>query len=248
MGKTVAYRRVSTNKNTNAQKTERQLFDTGIKFDLEFEDKMSGTNASKRAGLQECLSILEKGDELVCHSIDRLARNTADLLNITRDLLDRGVKITFYKEKLSFGGDNGGLSEAIDNVLLTILSAIHTFGATMIKESVKDGIDRVRAVEPEKLSKKKGTKWHKTFTANKAKGLHATTRNREASRKAKEPVARKVSQIIRYSEDRMNIKQIADVLNKEGFLTPRNKPWSEANTSNLIKEFNIPYKKKSLKA
>ena len=68
------YKRVST----TDQNTERQLLD--IVCDRAYIEKISGKNAD-RPELQAMLLNIRAGDVVNVHSMDRLARNTKDLLN-----------------------------------------------------------------------------------------------------------------------------------------------------------------------
>ena len=68
-GQRVGYVRVST----VDQNTERQL--DGIECDKVFTDNAAGKDTN-RPQLQACLDYVREGDELVVHSMDRLARST----------------------------------------------------------------------------------------------------------------------------------------------------------------------------
>ena len=81
----VGYRRVSTLE----QSLDRQ--DLG-ECDRVFEEKQS-VGSTNRPALQELLSFVRSGDEVVVHSIDRLARNLIDLQNIIQEWNDKGVTI-----------------------------------------------------------------------------------------------------------------------------------------------------------
>mgnify|MGYP003313938004 CR=1 FL=1 len=83
----VGYRRVSTLE----QSLDRQ--DLG-KCDRLFEEKESAGSVDRPA-LQDMLSFVRSGDEVVVHSIDRLARNLMDLQRIIQELNDKGVTIWF---------------------------------------------------------------------------------------------------------------------------------------------------------
>ena len=83
----VGYRRVSNLE----QSLDRQ--DLGECEHL-FEEKESAGSANRPA-LQEMLSFVRSGDEVVVHSIDRLARNLIDLQSIIQELNDKGVTIWF---------------------------------------------------------------------------------------------------------------------------------------------------------
>jgi DNA invertase Pin-like site-specific DNA recombinase len=128
-GKRVGYIRVSS----VDQNTERQL--DGIHLDKTFTDKASGKD-TKRPQLQLALDYLREGDVLVVHSIDRLARNLADLLRIVTELNGRGVAVEFAKEHLEFTGDESPMS----HLMLSIIGACAQFERSMIRERQREGI------------------------------------------------------------------------------------------------------------
>lgn len=90
--KRVGYIRVSSVE----QNGIRQL--DGQDLDKVFTDKASGKD-TKRPQLQACLDYIREGDELVVHSMDRLARNLDDLRRMVLDLTKKGVHVRFVKEK-----------------------------------------------------------------------------------------------------------------------------------------------------
>lgn len=55
-------------------------------------DKVSGKNLD-RPELQKMVYFIREGDVLIVHSLDRLARNLADLLTMVQDLTGRGVNV-----------------------------------------------------------------------------------------------------------------------------------------------------------
>ena len=128
-GQRVAYRRVST----LDQSTARQL--DGMTFDREFTDKASGKDTARPA-LQEALAYTREGDTLVIHSMDRLARNLADLLRIVADLTNRKVKVEIVKENLTFNGEDS----AIATLMLSIMGAVASFERSMILERQREGV------------------------------------------------------------------------------------------------------------
>lgn len=134
-GATVGYVRVSS----VDQKTDRQL--EGVAVDQRFEDKASGKDV-RRPGLEECLRFLRKGDTLVCHSIDRLARSLADLERVVQELNDRGVTIKFVKESLTFGaGDESPMAR----LQLQMMGAFAQFERSLIRERQREGIASAKA-------------------------------------------------------------------------------------------------------
>lgn len=135
-GKKVGYIRVSS----TDQNTDRQL--DGIELDKIFEDKISGKNTD-RPQLKEMLGYVREDDHLYVHSLDRLARNLDDLRSMVKDLTNKGVKVTFIKESLTFSGDDSPMSV----LLLSVMGAFAEFERSLIKERQREGIE---------LAKKKG--------------------------------------------------------------------------------------------
>lgn len=129
-GKQIGYIRVSS----ISQNTERQL--SGVDLDKVFEDKVSAKDTN-RAGLQTCLDYLREDDVLHVHSIDRLARNLADLQNLVGSLIDKGVTVQFHKENLIFNGND----EAFSRLMLQMLGAFSEFERNLIKERQREGIE-----------------------------------------------------------------------------------------------------------
>ena len=130
-GQRVAYKRVST----EGQVTDRQL-DGFVGLDRIFEEKVSGKNAD-RPQLQAMLAYVRDGDEVVVHSLDRLARNLADLLAIVNGLTSRGVKIRFVKENLTFTGSGDPMS----TLMLQMMGAFAEFERSLIRERQLEGIE-----------------------------------------------------------------------------------------------------------
>jgi len=133
-GQRVGYQRVST----VDQNTERQL--DGVPVDQMFTDKASGKDTN-RPQLAEALRYARKGDTLVVHSMDRLARNLDDLRRIVRELTGQGVRVEFVKESLTFSGDDSPMN----TLLLSMLGAVSEFERSMILERQREGIAIAKA-------------------------------------------------------------------------------------------------------
>ena len=133
----VAYIRVST----VDQNTDRQLADTGVKFDKIFEDKASG-GSTDRPALKACLEYLREGDTLHVHSIDRFARSLIDLQNMVADLTARKISIHFHKENLLFTTDE---TSPMNKLTLHILGAFAEYERTIIRECQREGIEKAKA-------------------------------------------------------------------------------------------------------
>jgi DNA invertase Pin-like site-specific DNA recombinase len=136
-GQKIGYKRVSSFE----QNEERQL-DQEV-LDRTFVDKASGKDTN-RPQLKELLLFVREGDEVVVHSMDRLARNLDDLRQIVKGLTNRGISVRFVKECLTFTSD---ADSPMSNLLLSMMGAFAEFERSLIKERQREGIE---------LAKKKG--------------------------------------------------------------------------------------------
>lgn len=132
-GNDVGYIRVSS----VGQNTERQL--DGVKLDETYTEKASA-GGRKRPVLDECLKYLRKDDTLHVHSIDRLARNLKDLLDIVTGLKAKGVTVKFHKERLTFGAGDDPMSK----LMLQIFGAVAEFERSLIRERQAEGIAKAQ--------------------------------------------------------------------------------------------------------
>ena len=121
------------------QNAERQL--DGIHLDKIFTDKASGKDTN-RPQLQAALHHIRKGDTLVVHSMDRLARNVEDMLRLVREMNDRGVSVEFIKENMSF---TAGSEDPRSILMFTMLSAFAQFERSLIRERQREGIALAKA-------------------------------------------------------------------------------------------------------
>jgi len=116
----------------------RQL--DGVEVDEKFTDKASGKD-THRPQLQAALKHVRRGDVLVVHSMDRLARSLGDLLKLVKELTERGVAVEFVKNNLVFTGDDAATSK----LMLAIMGAVAEFERDMIKERQREGIAAAKA-------------------------------------------------------------------------------------------------------
>lgn len=134
-GQIIAYVRVSS----VDQNTDRQRFD-GVKVDKTFTDKCSG-GTRNRPALIEMLRYVREGDTIICHSIDRLARDLQDLLHLVETLTARGVGVRFIKEALTFEGN----TSPMQTMILQVMGSFAQFERSLIKERQREGQQAARA-------------------------------------------------------------------------------------------------------
>lgn len=128
-GKLVGYVRVSS----LDQKQLHQL--EGVALDKRFVDKASGKDLH-RPELEQLNEYVRAGDTVICHSMDRLARNVDDLRKLVLGLTERGVHVRFEKENLTFTGEDSPMSQ----LLLSVMAAFAQFERDLIRERQREGI------------------------------------------------------------------------------------------------------------
>jgi len=154
------YARVST----KDQNLERQLAVLKPICDEIVTEKESGKTTSERPELLNLLSHLRKGDTLVTHSIDRLARNTRDLLEMIDNLVARGVTVQFLANSASCDSSSAN-SMSFDNspqsrLILTMMGAVAEFERGMIASRRNEGIALAKEARKYK-GKQKNQELHK---------------------------------------------------------------------------------------
>lgn len=126
----LGYARVSTShQKLTSQITE--LKTAGVRDDRVFTDMMSGAT-DERAGLQRLLARAEKDDIILCTKMDRLGRNTADMIRIVDTCYKKGIAIRFLENGLSTEGTMG-------KMVIQILAAVAEAERERILERTNDG-------------------------------------------------------------------------------------------------------------
>lgn len=128
----LGYARVSTNQQDLATQLDK-LKAAGVKDhkDFLFTDKASGKN-DKRHGLELMMTKAREGDHIVITKLDRLGRNTADMIRIIEDLHERGITLEFLDDGISTNGPMG-------KMVTTILAAVAQAERERILERTNEG-------------------------------------------------------------------------------------------------------------
>ncbi|PFP51388.1 resolvase [Bacillus cereus] len=128
-GTKVAYIRVSSVEQ-NLEQQKELLEKYGI--DRWYEEKASAKDTN-RPKFQEMMDWVREGDTIYIRDFSRLARSTQDLLNITTELKEKGVKLVSDKENIDSSTPHGEL-------MLTMIGAINAFERANMLERQKEGI------------------------------------------------------------------------------------------------------------
>ena len=130
----VKYIRVSS----IGQNTDRQDDFNGKTY----TDECSGSKAFKdRLRAKELLANKDITEVLV-HSIDRLGRNTIDIMQTIQDFTSRGVNVISEKEGLQTIVD--GKENPVAKMMIGILGTLAEFELTRIKERQAEGIAKAK--------------------------------------------------------------------------------------------------------
>ncbi|MBP4033531.1 recombinase family protein [Aeromonas caviae] len=128
----IGYARVST----TGQSLEQQL--TALaECEKVFHEKVSGSKTD-RPQLQAMLEFVRSGDVLKVTKLDRLARNTRHLLEITDQLHAKGVTLQIQNLGIDTATPTGKL-------MLTMIGAIATFEREIMLERQAEGIALAKA-------------------------------------------------------------------------------------------------------
>jgi len=101
-------------------------------------EKLSGGSREGRTELANVIEFLRPGDELMVARLDRLGRDTRDVLNIIHEVEERGAYVTVLDPHVSTQGPMG-------HVMLTVLGMVAQMERRFIKERQREGIERAKA-------------------------------------------------------------------------------------------------------
>lgn len=131
----IGYARVST----TDQDVEAQIARlTGEGCEIVRSEKISGASRDGRAELATIIAFLRPGDEVMVTRLDRLGRDTRDVLNIVHECEQRGAFVTVLDPNVSTRGEMG-------HVVLTVLGMVAQMERRFIKERQREGIERAKA-------------------------------------------------------------------------------------------------------
>ena len=137
----VLYTRISTSIN---QKVDRQIVDKD-QYDYVLIDTCSGSiPLFQRPNGGQIEKLITRGElkELHVHSIDRLGRNTIDVLSTWKDFTEKGIRIRCKNPSIQ-NIDEDGKVDQFSSLLTGILSILSQYEKSTIRERQMEGI-RIR--------------------------------------------------------------------------------------------------------
>ncbi|MDG4898163.1 recombinase family protein [Mesorhizobium sp. WSM4976] len=100
-------------------------------------EKVSGASRDGRDELATIIDFLRPGDELVVTRLDRLGRDTRDVLNLIHECEQRGAFVTVLDPHVSTRGEIG-------HIVLTVLGMVAQMERRFIKERQREGIQKAK--------------------------------------------------------------------------------------------------------
>ena len=149
------------------QKTVRQ--ENNIEGAKVYIDKISGSIPfNQRIEGNKLMQEIKNGNitELYCHSIDRLGRNTIDILSTIKLITSYGCNVISEKEGLKMLID--GKENPVAKMMIGILSTLSEFELTRIKERQMEGIAN-KKLKGGYVGRASGSKESEESFMNKAK-------------------------------------------------------------------------------
>ncbi|KTC87395.1 MULTISPECIES: recombinase family protein [Legionella] len=124
------YARVSTSQQSLDIQVNA-LKDAGVRSHRLFTDKATGSHC-ERDGLQTLRLKVEEGDVILVKKLDRLGRDTADMIQLIKEFDAMGVSIRFLDDGISTEGSMG-------KMIVTILAAVAQAERQRILERTNEG-------------------------------------------------------------------------------------------------------------
>ena len=134
-GHLIGYARVSTAGQDTATQ-EAKLKAAGCT--LVRTETVSGGSRDGRNELASILDFVRPGDVLIVVKLDRLGRNTRDVLNLVHELEEKGASLRVLEPAIDTGGPMG-------RMVLTVLGMVAEMELGFIRDRQRAGIDAAKA-------------------------------------------------------------------------------------------------------
>src|SRR5450830_1682981 len=136
------YGRVSTGQQTT-ENQRLELEQAGYKIESDYwyvDEGISGkVSAAMRPSFSLMLNQIRKGETLIVSKLDRLGRDSIDVLQTVRQLSERGIKVIVHQL------GNTDLTSPAGKLLLSMLAAVAEMERDLLVERTQAGLARAKA-------------------------------------------------------------------------------------------------------
>lgn len=105
------------------------------------EEHVSGKSLEGRSQLALLMDLVQSGDSIVVHRLDRLGRNVRDLINVVQTLRDKGATLEVLEPRLVIGDD------LASRILLLSLGLTSEIERDFLLERQRGGIARRKELD-----------------------------------------------------------------------------------------------------
>ncbi|MGM0241218.1 recombinase family protein [Enterococcus sp. AZ103] len=107
-----------------------------------FSEKYTGTKKEGRKELEELISVVKNGDQVLVTKIDRLARSIVDLNEIISSFNQSGVTVIFLENSLIFEPNK---NDSMQTLMMNMLGSFAQFERDLIVTRTQEGKQWQRA-------------------------------------------------------------------------------------------------------
>ncbi len=164
MAQTLAYIRVS--EDTQDVKNQRhEILEAARLRDLKIDDFVSITMTSRKTAAQrridEVLTRLQRGDTLIVTELSRLGRNTAEIIALVNDLVQRGIRLIALKQHIDLTDH-----DMSSKIIVTVFSLLAELERDLISMRTREALAAKKS-QGVTLGKPKGTIQKSKFDADR---------------------------------------------------------------------------------
>ncbi len=144
MNQTIAYLRVSTNQQ-DLKNQRYEILDYAQRSGLQVDDFIEAEVSSRKGTGERLIDLLMGrlgvGDTVIVSELSRIGRSTVEVLNIIKQLHDKGVQFVAIKQNIVTNG-NGDMQS---KVMLTMFSLFAELERDLISERTRRALEAKKA-------------------------------------------------------------------------------------------------------
>lgn len=164
MVQTLAYIRVSEDKQ-DVKNQRHEILESARLRDIKIDDFISLTMTSRKTAAQrridEVLTHLERGDTLIVTELSRLGRNTAEIILLVNELVQRGIRLIALKQHIDLTDH-----DMSSKIIITVFSLLAELERDLISIRTREAL-AAKKNQGIALGKPKGTVQKSKFDADR---------------------------------------------------------------------------------